>query len=187
VLLKTIPRVAYLLFLLLFGSAGCLSSGGRLPADATVQEVIDGDTVRLSDGRLVRYLGIDAPELRRKEGNEWVEINEPFSGEATQRNRELVEGKRVRLEYDKETHDRYGRLLAYVFVDKEMINAQIVEEGLADPLFVVPNLKYVPELQARANRARRAKRGMWGARVMPSDAVEQPGQAIPDRLQNGVN
>ena len=68
--------------------------------DATVQKVIDGDTIRLSDGRIIRYLGINAPELRKKVGDLWVYSPEPFAEEAARLNKKLVEGKKVRIEID---------------------------------------------------------------------------------------
>jgi len=103
---------------------GC---GQAFPQEAKVGRVVDGDTIELTDGRLVRYIGIDAPEVRRRArpgdrewrtggGNRWVEDPQPFGHAATEANRALVEGKRVRLEYDVQTRDRFGRLLAYVYV-----------------------------------------------------------------------
>ena len=73
-----------------------------------MQRVIDGDTVQLTDGRLVRYVGIDTPEVRRRVGETWVLDPEPFAEVAMEANRRLVEGRRVRLEYDVQTHDRFA-------------------------------------------------------------------------------
>ena len=70
-----------------------------------VSRVVDGDTVELADGRKVRYLGINTPER-----------GQPFYQEATDFNAELVAGKKVRLEFDVDTIDKYGRTLAHVFV-----------------------------------------------------------------------
>ena len=93
--------------------------------------MIDGDTIELGDGRLVRYIGVDAPEARRKVGERWIVDPEPFSRAATEANRQLVEGKAVRLEYDVQTHDRYGRWLAYVYVGERMVNEELLASGYA--------------------------------------------------------
>ena len=127
-----------------------------------MRRVIDGDTVKLADGRLVRYLGIDAPEVRRRVGGSWVVDPEPFSEAATRANRRLVEGKRVRLEYDARTHDRFGRLLAYVYVEEQMVNAALLEAGLAEVLIIAPNVKDEKTFYALVKKARRARRGLWG-------------------------
>ncbi|MBI3323170.1 MAG: thermonuclease family protein [Candidatus Omnitrophica bacterium] len=140
---------------------GCAAAG--LPQDGVVRRVIDGDTIELRDGRLVRYIGVDAPEVRRRAGEEWVEDPEPFGFEAKDANRRWVEGRSVRLEYDVQTHDRYGRLLAYVFVDGRMVNAALLEEGYAQLLTIPPNVKYAEPFRRFVQEARAAHRGLWGA------------------------
>jgi micrococcal nuclease len=133
-----------------------------------VRRVIDGDTIELSDGKLVRYIGIDAPEVRRKMRGQWVLDPEPMGHEATEWNRRLVEGKLVRLDYDVQTHDRYGRLLAYVYVsDKEeevMVNAELLRAGYAQPLTIPPNVKHADEFRALSAEARLKRRGLWDER-----------------------
>lgn len=137
-----------------------------------MRRVVDGDTVELRDGRLLRYIGIDTPELRRRArpgdrewragvGDQWVEDPEPFGREAKEANRRLIEGKPVRLEYDVETHDRHGRLLAYVFVDGEMVNARLLAEGYAQLLTIPPNVKYVERFRRLVREARSVRRGLW--------------------------
>ncbi|MBI3088481.1 MAG: thermonuclease family protein [Candidatus Omnitrophica bacterium] len=141
--------------------AGLASCSAALPEQAVVRRVIDGDTVELADGRLVRYVGIDTPEVRRRSGTGWVEDPEPFGREATEANRQLVEGRAVRLEYDVRTHDDYGRLLAYVYVGGEMVNARLLEDGYAQLLTIPPNVKYAERFRRLAQEARRAQRGLW--------------------------
>lgn len=136
--------------------------GAARPEEAVVQQVIDGDTVRLADGRLVRYLGIDAPEARRRVGETWVVDPEPLADAATEANRRLVEGKRVRLEYDVQTHDRFGRLLAYVYVEERMVNEALLAAGYAQLLTIPPNVKHAKRFRAKLEEARREKRGLWG-------------------------
>lgn len=129
--------------------------------DTVVRRVIDGDTIELTDGRLVRYLGIDTPEVRRKVGEEWVVDPEPLAHTATEANRELVEGKAVRLEYDVQTHDRYGRTLAYVYVGNRMVNEALLEAGYAQAMTIPPNVRYAQRFRAAAKAARSARRGLW--------------------------
>ena len=117
--------------------------------------------MELSGGQLVRYIGIDTPEVRRKEGERWVVDPEPLGLEAAAFNRQLVAGKRVRLEYDVQTHDRFGRLLAYVYVGDVMVNAELLRVGLAQLLTIPPDVKYVDRFRALAEQARRDKRGLW--------------------------
>jgi micrococcal nuclease len=93
---------------------------------AKVIRVIDGDTIELEGGVKVRYIGIDTPET--------VHPSKPvqFMGkEASAFNRQLVEGKDVRLEYDVQRTDKYGRTLAYVYVGDTFVNAELVKQGYA--------------------------------------------------------
>lgn len=109
----------------------------------------------------MRYLGIDTPEVRRRRGDQWVRDPEPFGEAATDANRRLVEGRRVQLEYDVQTHDRFGRLLAYVYVDHRMVNEELLRLGMAQPLTIPPNVRYATRFRALAAAARRAGRGLW--------------------------
>lgn len=117
---------------------------------ARIHHVIDGDTVVLEDGRRVRYLGINAPER-----------DQPYYAEATAFNRRLTEGRRVKLEEDEVPEDGYSRLLAYVYVDGEMVNAELIEAGLAHLLVIPPNLKHYDRLLELERRAQAALRGIW--------------------------
>jgi len=122
-----------------------------------VKWVVDGDTVVLSDGQRVRYIGINAPELAHDDHNA-----EPY-GEASKRfNALLVSRKKVRLEFDKERFDHYKRLLAYVFLKNgTFVNAEIVSNGYAYLLRHRPNLKYDSILLQSQRSAMSAKRGIW--------------------------
>ena len=149
-----------------------MSGAAALPKTATLRRVVDGDTVQLMDGRFVRYIGIDTPEVRRKARpgdqewrageDRWVVDPEPFGEAALEANKRLVEGRTVRLEYDAQTHDRFGRILAYVWVDALMVNAELLKEGFAQPLTIPPDVKYAEQFRALADEARRAGRGLWG-------------------------
>lgn len=128
-----------------------------------MRRVIDGDTVELSDGRLLRYLGIDTPEVRCREGDRWIDAPEPYGLEAAEANRRLVGGRTVRLEYDVQTHDRFRRLLAYVYVGDVFVNAQLIRLGVAQPLTIPPNVKYADIFRDAAAEARRERRGLWAS------------------------
>lgn len=124
-----------------------------------VAEVKDGDTIVIGDGKgtLVRYIGIDTPEIARQDSP-----GDPLSEEALEYNRKLVGGKSVRLEYDSERYDVYGRLLAYVFTDGVCVNEELLRQGLATPLFIEPNLTYRERFERAAEEAKEGKRGVWG-------------------------
>jgi micrococcal nuclease len=124
---------------------------------AVIRRVNDGDTAELRDGRLVRYIGVDAPEIDHVR-----HTAQPMGFEARMRNAELVAGKPVRLEFDIERLDRHGRTLAYVFQPGgAMVNELLLESGLAFCLFTLPNVKYADRLLAAQHAAMRAKRGIW--------------------------
>lgn len=132
-------------------------------ADLYVSEVIDGDTVRLSNGQTLRYIGIDTPEVRIKKGGRFEYQPQPFALEARELNKTLVEGKRVRIEFDVQRYDRYQRLLGYCFVDDEFINAKLLSEGLAVLYTYPPNIKYTELFVAAQKEARENKRGLWAS------------------------
>lgn len=90
------------------------------PKRAKVKRVVDGDTVVLENGSIVRYVGITSPEN-----------NEPFEKESTDENKKLVEGKTVSLEYDNYKGDKFGRILAYVLADGKNISVELARKGLA--------------------------------------------------------
>jgi len=125
---------------------------------ARVKFVYDGDTILLSTGDKVRYLGINTPELDPKENR-----HEFMAIEARRFNIKLVKGKLVRLEFDKEKRDRYGRLLAYVYLVRtgEMVNAILLKMGLAYVLSKEPNLKYRRFFIKCQREAMKKKIGIW--------------------------
>jgi len=129
--------------------------------EAVVSKVIDGDTVVLVGGDTVRYIGIDTPEVRHRRGKHWVFDPQPFAEAATEENRRLVAGKRIRLEMDTQGHDRYGRRLAYIYLGKLMVNEHLVRQGLARAKAYRPNLRHQKKLEAAQHEAQRAGRGIW--------------------------
>lgn len=117
-----------------------------------VSHVVDGDTIVLNNSVTVRYIGVDTPE-----------IGEPFYNEAKNFNASLVSGKKVSIDVcEEESLDKYGRTLAYVYVDNVCVNEELLKKGLARALSIPPcgNNKYKEytkfEAQACAQRA-----GLW--------------------------
>jgi micrococcal nuclease len=135
----------------------------NLGKPVAVKRVIDGDTIELSNGERVRYLGIDAPEMRRKVRGRWVEKTEPFAAEAYELNRRWVEGRSVRLEMDQETRDRYHRLLAYVFVNDHLVNAELITSGYVVVRLHPPNLRYADLFMKLQAEALAHQRGLWAS------------------------
>lgn len=122
-----------------------------------VSWVDDGDTIILIDGRHVRYIGINSPEIEHKDKKA-----EPYGYQAKKFNKSLVFSKKVCLEFDKERYDQYGRLLAYVFLkDGTFVNKAMIEHGLAYCLYLWPNVKYNILLLESQRRAMSAKKGIW--------------------------
>jgi endonuclease YncB( thermonuclease family) len=121
-----------------------------------VQKVIDGDTIELADGRHVRLIGIDTPET--------VDPRRPvgcFGREASDKNKELVEGKNVRLVKDISETDKYGRLLRYVYVGDIFVNEYLVREGYARASSYPPDVRYRDLFREAEADARINKRGLW--------------------------
>jgi endonuclease YncB( thermonuclease family) len=138
-------------------------------AQVEVQRVVDGDTVRLKDGRSVRMIGLNAPETG-KSGRP----DEPYAVAARQRLRALVDasGGRVGLAPGRESKDRYGRTLAHLYgADGENLEARLLAEGLGFQVGVAPNVDLVACHQAAENSARQARLGLW--RQSPVQTVGQ--------------
>jgi micrococcal nuclease len=98
----------------------------------------------------VRYLGINAPES-----------GEPFFTEATRENERWVAGRTVKLEFDVQAQDRYQRLLAYVWVNGQLVNEEIVRNGYAVSETIQPDVKYQDLILKAEKEAREHCRGLW--------------------------
>ncbi|WP_330209786.1 thermonuclease family protein, partial [Pseudomonas sp. AM4(2022)] len=128
-------------------------------ARVEVQRVVDGDTVRLKDGRSVRMIGLNAPETGKK-----GRPDEPFAVAARQRLQALVKASdgRVGLVPGREGKDHYGRTLAHLYgANGENLEAQLLAEGLGYQVGVAPNVDLVACQQAAENSARHARLGLW--------------------------
>lgn len=165
---RTLALIAILLSLTLL--AGC---GARLVTEEppekteadqyTVTRVTDGDTVEVRpeiDGvGDVRFIGVDTPEKYGPEGSQ------PLADEATAFTQRILEenGNRVMLRFDVEKMDRYGRVLAYVYLgDGRMHNRLLLQKGYAQVATFPPNVRYVEEFRRAQVEARENERGIWG-------------------------
>ena len=145
------------------GGGGGDSSDEELPESVRVlvTRAVDGDTVEVDlrgEEEDVRYIGVDTPET--------VKPGAPvdcFGPRASHFNENLVEGERVRLVFDEELRDDYGRLLAYVYLGDRFVNAELVRLGYARSLTIPPNDRFASLFRRAEHRAGVAGRGLWGA------------------------
>lgn len=129
-----------------------------------VLRVVDGDTIEIEGGIKVRYIGIDTPET--KHPTKGVEC---FGKEASNKNKELAEGKMIRMEKDVSETDRYGRLLRYVWLVDEgatssaglFVNDYLVREGYALASTFPPDVSYSKQFIKAQQEARESNRGLW--------------------------
>ena len=112
--------------------------------------VVDGDTIEISTGEIVRYIGIDTPEK-----------GECYYEEAKEMNEDLVLNKEVRLESDKSDKDKYGRLLRYVYVGNNLINETLVRYGYAVYMPVAPDLSLAWIFEWEEKEAKDEQLGLW--------------------------
>jgi micrococcal nuclease len=127
--------------------------------EGAVVRVVDGDTIQVRIGdrvESVRYIGVNTPEIHHPTRGE-----EPGGRKASAVNRQLVAGKQVRLELDVQARDRYGRLLAYVWIGDVMINAEMVRLGFAQVMTIPPNVRHQALFVKLQRDARDARRGLW--------------------------
>lgn len=121
-----------------------------------VTRVIDGDTIVVNQTKKIRLIGVDTPEVR--DPRKAVQY---FGKEASEFTRKMVEGKQVRLEYDRQRRDGYGRTLAYVYLeDGTFLNAEIVKQGYGFAYTRFP-FKYLKDFRRYQREARQVGRGLW--------------------------
>lgn len=125
-----------------------------------VEHVYSGQSVQLRPDEDAQYVGIRAPFE-----------DEPFFEQSRRRNAELVEGKEVRLRFDKEDRDKKGRLNPYVFLGDEFVNERLVREGLAYARLTTDTQRFAKELLAAQTEARKAKRGLWSSQSVTPEPI----------------
>lgn len=128
-----------------------------------VTKVVDGDTFYIDDGtargQRIRLIGIDAPETRKSSRKEIGY----YGKEASNYLSKVLKGNSIRLEYDVTRKDRYGRTLAYAYLENGLfLNADLVKKGYAMTLTLPPNVKHAALFQKLQEEARTHKRGLWG-------------------------
>ncbi len=116
-----------------------------------VERVIDGSTIELTTGAKVGYISVDIPRDKYFQ--------------ATEVNRQLVEGKMIRLEFDFEKKDRYGRVVAYAYVDSIFVNARLIEEGYARFSAHPKNARHQNVFLDLEEKAKKAAVGIWAKKV----------------------
>ncbi|MEI1421514.1 thermonuclease family protein [Bacillus cabrialesii] len=129
--------------------------------DVTLDRAVDGDTIKVSyNGNVdtVRYLLVDTPETKKP--NSCVQ---PYGDNASKRNKELVNSGKLQLEFDKgDRRDKYGRLLAYVYVDGKSVEETLLKEGLARVAYVYePNTRYIEQYRKDEQEAKTEKLSIW--------------------------
>ena len=123
-----------------------------------VTRVVDGDTIVLDGGERVRLIGVDTPETVHPQ-----KPVERFGKEASAFTRRLLEGRRVRLAFDQQRRDRYGRTLAYMYLpDGRLANEEIIRQGYGHAFTKYPFAQAMMErFRAAEREAREAGRGLW--------------------------
>ena len=146
------------IFILAALLTACSGSGGKNSNSFTVKVdwVADGDTLRLDDGRKIRLLGINTPGLAKN-----GKPTEPLAKEARQLLRQLVDKQTVQIITGEQTHDKYGRLLAYVFHDDTDVQLEILKQGLASVIAIPPNVRIADRYHETETEARRDAIGIW--------------------------
>ncbi len=143
--------------------------------EVKVTRVIDGDTIEIEGGRRIRYIGIDTSER-----------GGCFFLEATNKNKEFVEGKTITLEKDVSETDRYGRLLRYVYVGDTFVNEILVKEGFAQVYTYPPDVKYSERFLAAQRQARDNNLGFWSACQNTASAKPAPSETKTPETSGGA-
>ena len=134
-------------------------SPAYLPAQTwhSVRWVNDGDTIVLKNGQRIRYIGVNAPEIDHEN-----QKAQPYGYQAKSFNQNLVMSRKIRLRYDIDRYDRYGRELAYIFLeDGSFVNAKLLRSGMAFYLYRKPNLKHDKILLKAQLKAMDRHKGIW--------------------------
>ena len=155
----------------------------RIDETVKVSRVVDGDTLKLKDGRLVRLIGINTPELARK-----GKPAEPLASKARQLLESLIakSSSTVGLRYGVERKDRYGRTLAHVYLANGVsVEAQMLSAGMAAQIVVPPNVRGHECYRAVERSVRQATKGVWSSFYRPIPVVDISRQSRGFRIISG--
>lgn len=129
-----------------------------------VIRVVDGDTIKISFNdkqETIRLIGVDTPESVHSDSNK----NIPEGSIASDYTKDRLEGKEVKLEFDVQPKDKYGRYLAYVYIDGKMFNKELLEKGYARLATYPPNVKYVDDFTKIQKEAINKNKGFWDKNI----------------------
>ncbi|MDT8376684.1 MAG: thermonuclease family protein [Mariprofundaceae bacterium] len=152
-------RPLLLVSLLLAAQAGWAGTFSQIGSSrwVTATKIYDGDTFRTDAGEKVRLLGINTPETAHNDNP-----GQPLARKAREELKNLIQGEVVRLEFDRDQHDVYGRLLTHVYLrDGTWVNARMIEKGMAHCYTFAPNFRHAAELLIKERQARDKRRGIW--------------------------
>ncbi len=164
---------------LAFTMTGSAQEDGEVEYDetVTVERIVDGDTIRIDpaidDIDEVRLIGVDTPETKDPDCDV-----QPYGPEALTFTRDQLQGEEVDLEFDEDRVDRYDRLLAYVYLDDDMFNETLLEEGYAQVYTVSPNDRYEDRFEEAQEAAQEAEIGIWGLSSSEQDLLADRGNGI---------
>lgn len=170
--MKYISLLCLIIFITLI-PCSCNPEPNKLQANSleeltylSIKKIVDGDTFWVDDGTekglKIRLIGVDAPESRKTFKKEVGFYGKEAKAYLTS----LLKGKKVKLEYDVNRTDQYGRTLAYVYLtDGNFVNADLVKNGYATVMTVPPNVKFAEEFLKLQQEARENERGLWGVKI----------------------
>lgn len=174
-IVKKAPLGAFFVFSLFCCQiwADCRLAESQNAQAVQIQQVVDGDTVRLEDGRKVRVLGINTPEMGPGK------LAQPLAEAGRAALQALLKPNPVYLVAGEDSHDRYGRVLGHLY-DRQgnNITAALLEQGWGFQVAIPPNLAHEPCYRAAQQRARLARAGVWGHhyyRAKPASSTELAG------------
>ncbi len=163
----------YVALLVVLFSAFVLASGERIPVKYlktsdgdTMRAVIDGENVR------IRFLGINTPEVSGEN-----KVEEPWGNEALAFSKEqLDKAQKIEIEYDDvaDHEDRFGRKLAWIWVDDELFELKLLEKGLAKTYMLQNDYKYASELKTAERKAKTEKIGVWSDKDPQEAPINTP-------------
>jgi micrococcal nuclease len=172
--IKFIQIIVLALIALIYSGFKLIKMPDRTPAinsdPVFIERAVDGDTLKFSDGRKARLIGVDTPELHYSDKllrdsrrmRRSIRDIQVMGRSAAAFTKQLCEGKAVRAEFDVCKSDKYGRLLVYLYLkDGTFINAKILKEGYGQVMTIPPNVKYADYFLRLQRDARENHRGLW--------------------------